>query len=279
MSDADFFSGHGARLFGGHIVDVAGRRAPAVSALGMSVLAHFLALLIVVMMFGRVNAGTDLTRVATDLSSRIAWIPDGAGVIGGGSDGAPTPLQPHMRTAGEFRTRSTHPDTQATSQSPTAMYEVPVASAIAQLEVLPGIVSPLTIAGSADDVTAGGGDRAGGGKNGDGGGDAVGPGTGRGDDRYHVGNSVTSPRLIKEVKPGYTSEAMRARIQGTVMVRVVVLPDGSVTGARIVRSLDPAFGLDRAALSAVNLWRFKPGTLGGRAVPATVDIELTFTLR
>jgi protein TonB len=72
---------------------------------------------------------------------------------------------------------------------------------------------------------------------------------------------------------------MRARIQGTVIVQVVVMPDGSVGVARVVRSLDPVFGLDQEALRAVKLWRFSPGRFGGRPVPVTVNIELTFTLR
>jgi protein TonB len=72
---------------------------------------------------------------------------------------------------------------------------------------------------------------------------------------------------------------MRARLQGTVIVRAIVLPDGSVGVARVVRSLDTLLGLDQEALKAVKLWRFKPGTLGGRPVSVAVDIELTFTLR
>ena len=58
-----------------------------------------------------------------------------------------------------------------------------------------------------------------------------------------------------------------------------MLPDGSVGPARVVRSLDSAFGLDEEALKTVKLWRFVPGTLAGRAVPVLVEIELTFTLR
>ena len=46
------------------------------------------------------------------------------------------------------------------------------------------------------------------------------------------------PRNIRQVKPVYTAEAMRARIQGTVIVECVVLPDGSVSNARVATSLD-----------------------------------------
>jgi protein TonB len=120
---------------------------------------------------------------------------------------------------------------------------------------------------------------------GSGSGPGVGPGLGPGrnggvgGDAYQAGNRVMSPRLIREIKPGYTAEAMRARIQGMVTLRAVVLPDGSVGTAQVVRSLDSAFGLDDEALKTVKQWRFMPGTLAGRTVPVMVEIELTFTLR
>jgi len=92
---------------------------------------------------------------------------------------------------------------------------------------------------------------------------------------------VTTPQLLVEVKPQYTVDAMRAKLQGAVELEVVVLVDGSVDPRRIriTRSLDRAFGLDEQAIAAVRQWRFRPGTLKGRAVPVRVIIELTFTLR
>jgi protein TonB len=71
---------------------------------------------------------------------------------------------------------------------------------------------------------------------GDGIGDGWGGGTGGG--AYEPGNGVSMPRNIRRVKPVYTAEAMRARIQGTVIVECVVLPDGSVSNARVATSLD-----------------------------------------
>jgi protein TonB len=94
-----------------------------------------------------------------------------------------------------------------------------------------------------------------------------------------VGNGVSAPRLIREVKPGYTSDAMRARIQGLVRLQAIVLPDGSIGNARVVRSLDDRFGLDEEAVKAVKQWRFEPGRREGRAVPVIVEIELSFALR
>ena len=47
------------------------------------------------------------------------------------------------------------------------------------------------------------------------------------------------PSVLTEVKPSYTADAMRAKIQGVVMVEAVVLPDGGVGQVRVIRSLDP----------------------------------------
>jgi TonB family protein len=88
---------------------------------------------------------------------------------------------------------------------------------------------------------------------------------------------VSAPRLIKEVKPGYTSEALRNRIQGTVVLDAVVMADGCASQIRVVRSLDP--GLDEEAVAAVAQWRFEPGRLGGTPVNVLVRVMLDFVLR
>jgi protein TonB len=93
------------------------------------------------------------------------------------------------------------------------------------------------------------------------------------------GNGVTSPTVIREVKPQYTAEAMRAKVQGTVWLQCVVLPDGTVGNVQVTKSLDSTFGLDQEAIKAAKQWRFRPGSRMGEPVPVLVTIELTFTLR
>jgi len=81
------------------------------------------------------------------------------------------------------------------------------------------------------------------------------------------------------VDPQYSADAMRAKIQGLVVVSAVVLPDGSVSDVRVIRSLDRVFGLDMKAIEAARQWRFFPGTRQGEPVPVFVNIELEFNLR
>ena len=113
--------------------------------------------------------------------------------------------------------------------------------------------------------------------NGSGLGDGWGGGTGGG--AYRPGNGVETPKLLKEVKPQYTAQAMRAKIQGTVLLECVVQPDGTVGNIKVVRSLDSTFGLDQEAMKAARQWQFAPGTRFGQPVPVLVTIEIAFTLR
>jgi TonB family protein len=112
-------------------------------------------------------------------------------------------------------------------------------------------------------------------------GPGLGPGSegpGSGGEGY-PGNGVSWPRLTIEVKPNYTVEAMRARIEGVVELDIVVLADGSVGRVRLVRSLDARFGLDEEALKAVQRWRFDPARQSGKAVTVRVPVEVSFRLR
>lgn len=106
-------------------------------------------------------------------------------------------------------------------------------------------------------------------------GPGLGPGTGGG--VYRAGGAVSAPRLIKEVKPGYTSAALRNRIQGSVVLEAVVTTDGCASQFRIVRSLDPG-GLDEEAMTAVAQWRFEPGRFGATPVNVLVTIVLDFSI-
>ena len=89
---------------------------------------------------------------------------------------------------------------------------------------------------------------------------------------------VTAPTLLKSVYPKYTSEAMRAKIQGTVIVQVIVGVDGKVDRARVTTSLDKLYGLDAEALAAAKQYLFTPGKQDGKIVPVASELKLDFRL-
>src|SRR5207253_10628790 len=76
-------------------------------------------------------------------------------------------------------------------------------------------------------------------------GSGLGPGSGGGTGGgvYQPGNGVSLPRVLHEERPQYTSDAMRAKVQGTVLLQCVVRPDGTVGDVQVVKSLDSTFGL------------------------------------
>jgi protein TonB len=96
---------------------------------------------------------------------------------------------------------------------------------------------------------------------------------------YQPGDGVTLPRIVKEVKPSYTAEAMQAKVQGTVWLTAVVLPSGDVGDVTVRTSLDKEHGLDEQAVRALKQWKFEPGTKDGKAVAVEVTVEMTFTLK
>jgi TonB family protein len=107
-------------------------------------------------------------------------------------------------------------------------------------------------------------------------GDGSGGGTGGGPHR--AGGSVTPPRVILEVKPTYTNRAMLERIEGSVMLELIVRANGTPTNIRVTRSLDPD-GLDGEAVRAASQWRFEPGRLNGLPVDVVASIQIDFHIR
>jgi TonB family protein len=67
---------------------------------------------------------------------------------------------------------------------------------------------------------------------------------------------VELPTVKKPAKPSYTRAAMAMKIQGTAWIEAVVGVDGKVHETRVLRSIDPDFGLDEEAIKATKKWQF-----------------------
>ena len=109
-------------------------------------------------------------------------------------------------------------------------------------------------------------------------GPGIGPGTGGGfgGGVYRPGGGVVGPVLVREVKPVYTSEALRLKIQGSVFLEAVIGTDGIPVGVRVTRPLFS--GLDEAAVAAAREWRFLPGRIGSTPVDVLVTIQMDFRI-
>lgn len=96
---------------------------------------------------------------------------------------------------------------------------------------------------------------------------------------YRPRPELTMPRKIKDASPGYTAAAMRAGVEGVVLLEAIVGSDGHPRDVRVVKSLDSQFGLDQAAIDAVRQWEFTPATLGGKPVNVLVTVNIEFKIK
>ena len=244
-----------------------------------SAFTHAAGFLLVLFIVDNLRVTAPSTRLLDDEPSKVVWLnATGPGRDGDGGDGTP---QAARQANHSTRDTMAIPAATPPELTPAPLNDEPkpdteIIQAIttsAGVAELPGALTGLPSVGS--DTTGGTG--IGTGTRGSGFGN--GSNRGSGNDAFGPGNGVTMPTILTEVKPSYTAEAMRAKVQGAVMVEAIVREDGSVGQVRIVRSLDRTFGLDEEALRAVKNWRFRPGQRQGRNVAVIVEIELTFTLR
>ncbi len=75
--------------------------------------------------------------------------------------------------------------------------------------------------------------------------------------------------------PDYSSEARKAKVEGTVVLETVVGTDGLARDVRII-SRPLGHGLDEEEIKALNGWTFKPATSESKPVPTKVGIEMEF---
>jgi len=93
---------------------------------------------------------------------------------------------------------------------------------------------------------------------------------------FRVGGGVSAPRAIYAPDPQYSDEARKAKYQGTVVLWVVVGPEGRPRDIRVSRSL--GMGLVEKAIEAVRQWKFEPALKDGHPVAVQVNIEVDFRL-
>jgi TonB family protein len=90
-------------------------------------------------------------------------------------------------------------------------------------------------------------------------------------------SNITPPQIIHKVQPTYTKEAAKAKLEGTVMLLVVVDQEGIPRDLRVTRPLGG--GLDEKALEAVRQWRFRPGMKDGKPVAVQTYVQVNFHMR
>ena len=224
------------------------------------------------------------------LPTELVWLAEPGPGGGGGGGGNEMPEPPKKAelpgkekiTVPVEKKPDPRPEPPKEEPKPAEDLVIPAKSMASAEQALVGTISTEAPVSPSQGSGAGGGAGTGTGSGiGPGQGSGLGPGTGggTGGGAYRPGAGITLPEVVQEVKPAYTAEAMRAKVQGVVWIECIVMPDGSVGNVKITKSLDPVFGLDEQAIAAARKWRFKPGMRQGQPVPVIITIELTVTLR
>ena len=94
---------------------------------------------------------------------------------------------------------------------------------------------------------------------------------------YKVAQLQTPPKVVSKVEPDYTDDPRNAKIEGPVVLSLIVDTQGHAQKIRVTKSLDK--GMDQQAIAAIEKWHFAPGIKDGKPVRAAATIEVNFHLR
>jgi protein TonB len=92
------------------------------------------------------------------------------------------------------------------------------------------------------------------------------------------GDLDSPPTPVNKLPPTYPSSLLSKGIGGRVLVTCSVDETGRVIGTSIKQSSGHP-DLDKAAINAVNKWKFKPATKGGRKIKATCVVPFNFEVK
>jgi TonB family protein len=84
------------------------------------------------------------------------------------------------------------------------------------------------------------------------------------------------PHPTYQPEPEYDNDARKKKIQGVVIMSLIVTQEGRGVDPKVVRSLTP--GLDKQALKALERWKFEPAMQDGKPCPMKLTVEMSFHL-
>jgi TonB family protein len=90
-----------------------------------------------------------------------------------------------------------------------------------------------------------------------------------------VGGGIKPPKKLVNVAPQYPAEALDAKVQGVVVMDVILDAEGVPTDVQVLRGVPM---LDEAAVEAVRQWRYEPTLMNGVPVPIQMTVTVNFTL-
>ena len=90
-----------------------------------------------------------------------------------------------------------------------------------------------------------------------------------------VSEELSAALLLDRVQPSYPQQALRAGLQGPVVLQAWIARDGTIRELKLIRG---SLLLGQAAYEAVKRWRYKPYLRNGHAVEAQTYVTVDFRL-
>lgn len=87
------------------------------------------------------------------------------------------------------------------------------------------------------------------------------------------------PVIVKRVQPSYPDMAKQTGLEGMVVVRILVLKDGTVKDVIVVRPSGTNSGFEEAAIAACKQWIFKPAIQNQKPVSVWVNYPIKFSIK
>jgi TonB family protein len=97
-------------------------------------------------------------------------------------------------------------------------------------------------------------------------------------DIVELSPDVVKPEILNRVQPNYPPVARTHKVQGTVILSLLVSERGEVSEVKILREAGGSSGLNEAAVAAAKKWKFRPAVKDGKRVKVWVTYPVSFKL-
>lgn len=92
-----------------------------------------------------------------------------------------------------------------------------------------------------------------------------------------IANDIVPPVIIAAPQPAYTEAARQGKVEGFVIVEMIIDAVGRVVEAKIRKGMP--LGLSESAMETVKGWKFQPATRGGQPVAVFFVVSVAFHLQ
>jgi periplasmic protein TonB len=98
-------------------------------------------------------------------------------------------------------------------------------------------------------------------------------------DLVELSPSVVKPVITTRVDPEYPRIAMGKKLEGTVILSVLVSEKGEPQEVKVLRGASRSEAFNEAALHAVKQWKFQPAVKAGKRVKVWITYPIVFKLQ